>query len=424
MREQHLPEVEKAPLLARKWKVAIVLFFTAALNYADRSAVSSVYPLLRSDLHLSAYALAGVGTIFLWSYAFGSPFGGLLGDYERRSRVLVLSLVCWSLVMMLTALSRSAHTLLFFRGLLGLAECAYLPSAYALLADHHDRTTRATALGLHICGVNVGIVGGSTLAAAMGQRFGWRSDFVILGALGLCFAVVCSLVVTEGPLRLQRTTQKQSMFQNIGSLLAKPVYLWVAASAMLVGVVTWSLLNWLPLFFHDHFQMGLTASGFASAGSLQIAAILGSFSGGLISDRAARSYLGRRIAVLACTRFVASPLLLLFLLPLSAGITCVAVFAYAVTIALGSASEVATICESVDEQQQATALGMFNLANSVAGGVGILGTVYLHTRFGWRVAFASLTVCVLIAACCLVMAWRTQSKAGTGREEVALDSAY
>src|SRR6201994_1981414 len=125
--------------LAPKWRVTIVLFFAAALNYADRSAVSSVFPLLRSSLHLSDYALAGIGTVFLWSYAFGSPFAGSIADRNPRSKVLVGSLFCWSLVMMLTSLAMGAHSLLILRGLLGLAECAYLPAAYALLSDHHDR---------------------------------------------------------------------------------------------------------------------------------------------------------------------------------------------------------------------------------------------------------------------------------------------
>lgn len=386
----------------------IVLFFTAALNYADRSAVASVFPLLRADLHLSDYALAGIGTVFLWSYAFGSPFGGSIGDYMRRSRVLVASLACWSLVMMLTAMSRGAHSLLFFRGLLGLAECAYLPSAYALLSDHHEHDTKATAVGIHICGINVGVVGGSTLAAALGERIGWRSDFVVLGAMGLLMTIVCASVVTEGPLRQKALPQRKPVFANTGALFLQPVYLWIVAASMSLAVVAWSLLNWLPLLFHDHFHMGLTASGFASSASLQSAAILGAFGGGVLSDRLARGDTGRRIMLLICTRLFAAPILLFFLLPLSAMTACVAIFAYSLSITLGAGSEVAAICETVEEEQQSTALGLFNLANSVAGGAGILGTIYLQHRFGWTPAIACLAAAVLIAACCLMLARRSQ----------------
>lgn len=405
---QRSARIERGPWLSLKWRVAVVLFFTAALNYADRSAVASVFPLLRTGLHLSDYALAGIGTVFLWSYAFGSPFAGSIADHKPRSKVLLASLICWSAVMMLTSLARGAHSLLFLRGLLGLAECAYLPSAYALLADHHGPDSRATAVGLHICGMNVGVVGGSTLAAALGQRVGWRSDFIVLGGIGVLLAGVCALVLTEGPLRQKSSAAAKPLFTGIGALLRLPVYLWISTASMLIAVVAWSMLNWLPLFFHEHFRMGLTAASFASSASMQSAAVLGTVGGGLLSDRLARADLRRRISMLTGTRFFAAPVLLAFLLPLSPMMTCAVIFVYTLFIQLGAGGEVAAICECVEEQQQATALGVFNLVNSVAGGTGIMGTIYLQHHLGWTAAIACLAAVVFLAGCCLILAWRAQ----------------
>jgi predicted MFS family arabinose efflux permease len=137
--------------------------------------------------------------------------------------------------------------------------------------------------------------------------------------------------------------------------------------------------------------------------------VIGALGGGLLSDRMARADLRRRITLLARTRFLAVPVLLLFLLPLSVTATCTAIFLYSLCIQMGAGSEVAAICEAVEEEQQATALGLFNMAQSVSGGVGILGTIYLQHHFGWTVAIACLAVVVLLAACCLVQAWRYRS---------------
>jgi predicted MFS family arabinose efflux permease len=402
------PSTSEVSWFPVKWRIVTILFFTAALNYGDRSAVASVFPLLRSSLHLSDYALAGVGTVFLWCYAFGSPFAGALADHKKRSKVLLGCLICWSIVMMLTSLSLGTRSLLAFRGFLGLAECAFLPSAYALLSDHHGRNTKATAVGILICGTNIGVVGGSTLAGALGQRFGWRSDFVVLGAMGMVLAAVCALVLTEGPLRQQRTQLKRSVLEDVWCLLFQRTYLWLSAASMLLAIVAWSLLNWLPLFFHDHFHMGLVASGFAGTAYLQSAAVIGALSGGVLSDRLSRAGISRRITMLLCTRVVAAPVLLAFLLPLSINMTCVVIFSYSLCIQLGAGGEIAAICEAVDKEQQGTALGFFNLANSVAGGAGILGTIYLQHCFGWTVAIACLAAVVMMAAACLVMAWRSR----------------
>lgn len=75
--------------LSSKWRMVAVLLSIAGLNYADRTAISSVFPLIRRDLGMSDVALAATGSLFLWSYAIGSPFAGYLADRLSRSRLIV-----------------------------------------------------------------------------------------------------------------------------------------------------------------------------------------------------------------------------------------------------------------------------------------------------------------------------------------------
>jgi MFS family permease len=135
-----------------KWRLVAFLFFVAALNYADRTATSAVFPLLRRDLGMSDLQLAAVGSFFLWSYAIGSPIAGYLADRLSRSRLVAWSLGLWSLITLATGMAPNAEILIASRALLGLAECLYLPAAIALIADHHPSESRATALGFHIAG--------------------------------------------------------------------------------------------------------------------------------------------------------------------------------------------------------------------------------------------------------------------------------
>ena len=77
----------------RKWRTVIVLFFVAGLNYADRTAISSVFPLVRADLGLTDVAMAAIGSLFLWAYALASPVAGFLADRVSRSRMVFWSLI-------------------------------------------------------------------------------------------------------------------------------------------------------------------------------------------------------------------------------------------------------------------------------------------------------------------------------------------
>lgn len=158
--------------LRYRWKLVALLFVAGTLNYADRTAISAVFPLLRDDLQLSDMALGAVGTLFLWAYALGSPAAGYLADRMSRSRLVVGSLAAWSLIMVLTGLAWNLPALLVLRVLLGLAECAYLPAAVALVADFHDAGTRATAISLHSQGLGFGPVLGASAAGFLGDRFG------------------------------------------------------------------------------------------------------------------------------------------------------------------------------------------------------------------------------------------------------------
>ena len=57
-----------------KWAVVGMLWFVCFFNYADRQAISSVFPILKSEFGFSAVQLGLIGSAFMWVYALGAPF--------------------------------------------------------------------------------------------------------------------------------------------------------------------------------------------------------------------------------------------------------------------------------------------------------------------------------------------------------------
>src|SRR3982751_4417735 len=94
-----------------KWRLAGFLFFASALNYGDRTAITALFPLLRKEFDLSDLGLAGIGSAFLWSYAVCSPVAGVLADRISRAKLVVFSLMAWSLVTGMTGLVHSPRAL-------------------------------------------------------------------------------------------------------------------------------------------------------------------------------------------------------------------------------------------------------------------------------------------------------------------------
>src|SRR5215472_5457347 len=89
-----------------RWWLVGMLWLVCLLNYADRQAIFSVFPPLRTEMHVSDVQLSVVGSSFMWVYALASPLAGVVGDRVSRKLLILGGLTFWSLVTLLTALSR------------------------------------------------------------------------------------------------------------------------------------------------------------------------------------------------------------------------------------------------------------------------------------------------------------------------------
>ena len=272
---------------------------SAALNYADRTAITSVFPLLRRDLGISDVGLGAIGSLFLWSYAFSSPMAGVFADRFSRSRLIAISLAAWSLVTAATGLVTDASQLYTLRVLLGLSECLYLPAALGLLADYHGSDTRATALGIHSGGLTAGMVAGGTAAGFFADHFGWGPCFLTLGLVGIMLAITAAMWLRDAPRRGPDDMLTEPLRATISALAATPSYGIILAEAALIALSTWVFANWLPLYFRETYGLSLAAAGFSGTLASTVGATLGVLTGGYLSDRVARGDARRRLLMLS-----------------------------------------------------------------------------------------------------------------------------
>ena len=221
---------EKRSWHSSPWFASILLSFIAALFYSDRTAFTTLFPLLRNDLGFSDMGLAAINTFYLWSFALASPLAGFLGDrFSRRSLILV-SIFFWSVITMVSSVVTSSTQLLALRILLGLTECLFVPNAVALLGEYHPVRSRALAMGLFVSGINLGLVAGGTFAGGLGESYGWRSAILALGFTGLPVLGI-SYALLKG--NLHRTEQRPlpdshatPIWSSLGEVMKIPSF-WV-----------------------------------------------------------------------------------------------------------------------------------------------------------------------------------------------------
>lgn len=385
------------------WPLIAILTPIAALNYCDRMAIAAVFPLLRTELGVSDVWLGAIGSTFLWSYALGSPIVGWVADRWSRTRIVQFSLIGWSLVTLATGLTRNTNQLLAMRFLLGLAECAYLPAAVGLLADHHGPRQRGRAIGIHTAGLGLGAVGGSTAAGYLGERYGWRSTFLILGAAGILLSFIAAAILRGKDVPADRTNESATKEASaaggtLRALIRVPSYWVILAQSMIVSVAIWLFLNWLPLYFRDRFGMSLAGAGFYGAALLEFPLLFGVIAGGYLSDAVARRNSASRMLVQMICYLIGAVLLLAFTGNSTFALIAAAVLGFSILRSLAVANESPLLCDLLPPRQRSTAIGLMNAANTFAGGVGVFGAGFFTGGYGLSAVFAGMSGILLSAA--------------------------
>lgn len=400
-----------------RWYLVGLLTVIAALNYADRSALSAVFSLIREDLHASPVMLGAIGSAFIWVYAICSPASGFFADRWPRSKVILWSVIAWSVVTLLTGFARTGTELLIARCLLGVSECAYVPAAIALTAAYHPGATRARAIGIQLAGYNLGVVLGGGFAGYAGDHWGWRPAFWVLGVAGLVIAVVAHFTLPRdtvpegtvpngtGPEPATKAPALSPM-EALRTMFGVPTFVIVLAESTCIAAGAWVFLVWLPLYFKDAFSLSSTAAGLAGTVGLQTAAISASLAGGFLSDKFAGARRERRMLFQFICFVCSIPFLTVFFGTPSFETASGAILLFAFFRTLASANDNVILCDVLPSRVWSSAVGISNASNCLAGGIAVMLTGYLQADYGLGGVFATLCLTAAAAAVLVFIGYR------------------
>lgn len=396
----------KREQLSRAWMVVAMLWWVALLNYLDRLMLTTMRDSIKEAIPMSDAEFGLLTSVFLWVYAGLSPFAGFLADRFNRSRVIVGSLLLWSLVTMLTGQARTFHELLAARVLLAICEASYIPAAMALIADYHRGPTRSLATGIHETGIFIGAAM-SGLGGWLALRYSWSSSFTIFGAIGTLYALALAVTLSDAPRTELPPTESGSpapqanLWQALVSLCRQRDYLFLAAYWGLLGVAGWAIVGWLPAYLNEQFHLDQGAAGLSATGYLFVASLLGVLFGGGWADRWSRTNQRARILVPLLGLCVAAPAVLLaaqtsLLVVAIAGITI-----YGFTRVFGDANMMPMLCLVADPRYRATGYGLLNLFSCVMGGLAVYagGKLLDHglsLSILFQVSAGILVICALL----------------------------
>jgi MFS family permease len=263
--------------LPRAWLIVGVLWVVAALNYLDRIMITTMRDSLTQAVPMTDAQFGLLTSVFLWVYGLLSPFAGFLADRFNRSRLIVFSLLVWSLLTWLTGHARSFEELIVVRALMGLSEAAYLPAALALIADYHRGSTRSLATGIHMTGLSVG-TGLAGIGGWVAERHGWSAAFDVFGIFGIAYAVGLMFVLRDPPREsgvVASNAEQPRLGQALTSLFSSGSFLLLLAFWGLLALAGWAVMGWMPTFFKEQFKLDQGAAGISATSFLAVAMVVG-----------------------------------------------------------------------------------------------------------------------------------------------------
>jgi len=179
---------------------ALVLTLSAFAFGSTAFIFAGVLETMAQDLGVTTAVAGQLQTSYvLVSALLGPPLAWLLGKADRKV-VLAAALGFGALANLACAMAPGFQSLLALRTLVGLAAAIAGPTASVAAAALVPPERRGSAVAMVMGGMTMAFVIGIPLGSFVGAHFGWRSTFVLAGALtAIAFAGVITLMPSVRP---------------------------------------------------------------------------------------------------------------------------------------------------------------------------------------------------------------------------------
>jgi MFS transporter, ACS family, glucarate transporter len=294
-----------------RWLIIATLFVITTINYADRATFSIAGQSASKELGLDAVAMGYIMSAFAWAYVLGQIPGGALLDRFGSKKIYTAALVLWSFFTLLQGFAgiftgfAAAAALFAMRFLVGLAESPSFPANARIVAAWFPGSERGTASAIFNSAQYFSLVAFAPLMGWLAHSFGWRSVFLVMGAVGIVAAFFFVKLIHSpvehpainkaefdyieaggGLVRMEDKTANAGAaftWANVRQVLTSRMLLGVYIGQYCINVLTYFFVTWFPIYLVKARGLSILQAGFTAA-LPALCGFAGGLLGGMISD--------------------------------------------------------------------------------------------------------------------------------------------
>ncbi|MGN6396812.1 MAG: MFS transporter [Mucilaginibacter sp.] len=234
----------------------VICFVSSALGGAISTLMSVYLPVVLKELQGNNsqqdinYLSGLINSLFIFGWAFGGFFWGIISDKIGRKMALVFAAASYGIFTILTGYMTGWGGVMVCRFMSGFGVGGDLVIAFTLVSEVWPQKTRAVYTGILSIAFPVGIFSAGVINVITPS---WRLGFLV-GVIPVVLALLALGAIAESDLWKKHHSEKKASQASSGSLLSpgnRKAMLTgsLIFGAMLIGL--WAVFSWLPTWIQS-----------------------------------------------------------------------------------------------------------------------------------------------------------------------------